>query len=254
MQKVSSVFNHKKDILNIYLTAGYPHLESTIEIIQKLDAANVDLIEVGIPYSDPLADGETIQKSSEQALKNGMKLHILFDQLASLKGKISTPLILMGYYNQMLQYGPEKFLKQASASGVSAMIIPDLPMPIYEKEYKTMFEKYGIEISFLITPFTSEERIKKADELSTAFVYMVSQTSITGNANQISEQQLDYFNRIKGMTLKSPRLIGFGIYDKATFDTACKYSDGAIIGSAFIRSLAKDGVDGAVEEFGGIKG
>jgi tryptophan synthase alpha chain len=238
--KVSEVFNHKKNILNIYITAGFPTLGSTITLIEKLDALDVDLIEVGIPYSDPLADGTTIQQSSELALKNGMNLALLFEQIASLKDKINTPLILMGYYNQMLQFGPEKFLQAAQNAGVSAFIIPDLPMPIYEKEYKDLFQKYNIEISFLITPFTSDARIIKAAELSTAFVYMVSQTSITGNANDISEEQIQYFERINAMNLATPRLIGFGIHDKATFDNACEHSSGAIIGSALIRALKAD--------------
>jgi tryptophan synthase alpha chain len=249
MNKVSDVFKSKKDILNIYITAGYPKLESTIDLIKKLDEQNVDIIEVGVPYSDPLADGTTIQKSSEAALKNGMKLHILFDQLNSLKDTIKTPLIMMGYFNQMLQFGPEKYLHKANEAGVSAMIIPDLPMSIYERDFKALFEKYGIEMCFLITPFTSDERIKKADELSTGFIYVVSQTSITGKVSDIQKEQINYFNRIKEMNLNAPKLIGFGIHDKQTFATACEHSEGAIIGSAFIRALDENDVLGSAQKF-----
>ncbi len=253
MNKVSSVFGNHKKILNVYITAGYPQLESTIDLITKLDNAGIDLIEVGMPYSDPLADGTTIQQSSEIALKNGINLLILFDQLKSIKGKISCPLILMGYYNQLLQYGVEPFIVSALEAGVAALIIPDLPMDIYEGEYKKMFETYGMEISFLITPFTTEERIKTADALSSAFVYVVSQTSITGNTSEVQDYQIQYFERIKAMKLKSPRLIGFGIHDKASFDIACNYSDGAIIGSAFIRSLASMDIDATVGRFMALK-
>jgi tryptophan synthase alpha chain len=247
---IRSIFKDKKDILNIYITAGFPRLDSTTTLIMELDKAGVDLIEVGVPYSDPLADGVTIQKSSEQALRNGMKLHLLFEQLASIKGKISSPLIMMGYYNQMLQFGPEDYLKHCKESGVSGLIIPDIPMNVYEHTYKSLFEKYGIEMSFLITPFTSDERIQQADKLSSGFIYMVSQTSITGKTGEISEEQIAYFQRINNMNLSTPRLIGFGIHDKKTFDTACQYSQGGIIGSAFIRSLFdQEDVSGAAEKF-----
>ncbi len=249
MNKISSVFTNTNNILNIYITAGYPHLDSTAELILKLDNAGTDIIEVGMPYSDPLADGPTIQFSSAMALKNGLTLPILFDQLKSVKGKINCPLILMGYYNQLLQYGVESFLKSAVDAGVHALIVPDLPMDIYETEYKKMFEDYGMEISFLITPFTSDERIKKANALSSAFVYMVSQTSITGNTTSIQDNQIQYFKRIQAMELSTPRLIGFGIHDKASFDIACAYSNGAIIGSAFIRALASMGLQDAVDAF-----
>jgi tryptophan synthase alpha chain len=250
MKSINSIFKDKSNILNIYITAGFPTLNSTVDLIKELDQAGVDLIEVGVPYSDPLADGTTIQQSSEHALKNGMKLHILFDQLKSIKDDVKCPLIMMGYFNQMLQFGPEKYLQNCVESGVSGLIIPDIPMPVYESEYKAMFEKYGIEMCFLITPFTSEERIRKADELSTGFIYVVSQTSITGNTGKISDEQIAYFNRINEMQLKTPKLIGFGIHNKETFDLACKYSQGGIIGSAFIRSLfGKEEVNGAATAF-----
>jgi tryptophan synthase alpha chain len=253
MNKVSSIFAHHRNILNVYITAGYPALESTVALITALDKAGADIIEVGMPYSDPLADGATIQQSSEVALKNGMTLPILFGQLKTLKGTIDCPLMLMGYYNQLLQYGVDSFLLSCVDAGIGALIIPDLPMDIYESDYKEMFERHGIEISFLITPFTSEERIKKANDLSSAFIYMVSQTSITGNASVINDQQIKYFERINLMDLSTPRLIGFGIHDKASYDTACLYSNGAIIGSAFIRALGTMSAEHAIQKIVGLK-
>jgi tryptophan synthase alpha chain len=233
-----TIINKGSKVLNVYFTAGFPELNSTPTIIKELEASGVDLIEVGIPYSDPLADGPTIQMSGSKALANGMTLAILFDQLESIKREIKTPLILMGYYNQMLQYGEEAFLAKCQQSGVSALIIPDIPMYTYEEQYKPLFEKYGIGMCFLITPATSDERIRQADELSCGFVYVISQTSITGATGPISDTQIAYFNRLKAMNLQSPILIGFGIHDKTTFDTACAHAQGAIVGSSFIRSLA----------------
>ena len=224
--------------LNVYFTAGYPTLDSIPTIISSLENAGVDLIELGMPYSDPLADGETIQNSSKIALDNGLNLKILFEQIEAARKSTSIPIIMMGYLNQVLQYGVEDFLKLASDNGVSGMIIPDLPMDIYEKEYQTLFKKYNLTISFLISPMTSDERIRQADRLSSAFIYVVSQSSITGKKGDISEQQKAYFNRIQSMELNSPRLIGFGIHDHKSFETACEYSDGAIVGSAYIRALA----------------
>ncbi len=224
--------------LNVYFTAGYPTIESIPILVKSLENAGVDLIELGMPYSDPLADGVTIQNSSRIALDNGLNLKILFDQIAEARKTATIPIIMMGYFNQLLQYGVEKFLKLASDNGVDGMIIPDLPMDIYEKDYQSLFEKYNLSISFLISPMTSEERIRQADRLSSAFIYVVSQSSITGKKGEISEVQKSYFNRIDSMGLESPRLIGFGIHDNKSFETACAYSHGAIVGSAFIRALA----------------
>lgn len=249
MKKVSEVFTGNHKVLNIYITAGYPLLESTVSLITKLDKAGVDLIEVGMPYSDPLADGPTIQYSSEVALANGMNLTALFEQLSAVKGKINCPLILMGYFNQLLQYGVETFLNSAAEAGVGALIIPDLPMDVYEERYKAMFEKYNMEISFLVTPLTSDERIEKAARLSSAFLYVVSQTSITGQNSKMNEIQTNYFTKIHSMALKSNTLIGFGIHDQTTFDIACQYSHGAIIGSAFIKALAHEDEDNVIERF-----
>lgn len=229
--------NNHTDLLNIYFTAGYPNLHDTVPIIQALDNAGADLIEVGMPYSDPMADGPTIQQSGMQALQNGMTLDVLFKQLLSVKGKVSTPLILMGYFNQMMQYGEEAFLQQCQEVGVAALILPDLPPDIYEQSYRQLFEKYQLDIVFLITPQTSDARIRKIDELSHAFIYMVSSNSITGKSGGISPKQIAYFQRIHDMNLTNPRLIGFGISDHDTYRTACDYAHGAIIGSAFIRAL-----------------
>lgn len=244
MNKIQKVFtNNSQNILNIYFTAGYPKLNDTAEIIKKLENAGVDIIELGIPYSDPLADGLTIQESSSIALKNGINLNLIFDQLASLKDDCKPAIVMMGYFNQFLQFGIDKLIAKSIASGIDGFIIPDLPMIQYEQKYKTKFEEANLSISFLVTPETSTERIKLADKLTSGFLYVVAQSSITGNVNDISNEQKAYFERIQNMNLKSPKLIGFGIHDKSTFDNACQYADGAIIGSAFIRHLKQHGIE-----------
>ena len=241
MNRLVELFKRKKEgVLNVYFTAGHPTLDSTVTIIKELDRQGADIIEIGMPYSDPMADGETIQKSSAIALKNGMGLNILFDQVAEARRDVDIPLIVMGYYNQLIQYGIEDFVKKASAVGIDGMIIPDLPMAIYRDDHKSLFEKYDICHSFLITPQTSEERIRMADELSSGFIYMVSQSSITGKTADISEEQINYFERVNKLNLQNPRLIGFGIHDKLTKERAFKYANGAIIGSAFIRAVANE--------------
>lgn len=226
------------EALNVYFTAGYPTLDSIPTLIASLEEAGVDLIELGMPYSDPLADGTTIQNSSRIALDNGLNLKVLFEHIGRARKNSSIPIILMGYFNQLLQFGVEDFLKLASERGVDGLIIPDLPMDIYERDYLHLFEKYDLSIAFLISPMTSDERIRQADRLSSAFIYVVSQSSITGKKGDISDQQKAYFERITNMGLKSPRLIGFGIHDHQSFKTACRHSDGAIVGSAYIRALA----------------
>jgi len=249
--RLKELFARKdKNVLNVYFTAGYPELNDTAQIINQLDVAQVDLVEVGIPYSDPLADGETIQNSGSQALANGMTLQILFDQVKEARRTSDIPIVLMGYYNQMLQFGPDKFLQHCVDAGVDGLIIPDLPMSIYERDYQQLFSERGIMMTFLITPETSDERILQADRLSGGFIYVVSKSSITGSASDISDAQTAYFNRIDALGLKAPKLIGFGIHDKATYNTACTYSNGAIIGSAFIRALKKPGtIDEKVSQF-----
>lgn len=244
MNSIQQIFQKKdKNLLSIYFTSGYPKLNDTAKVITALEKSNVDFIEVGLPYSDPLADGPTIQESSQKALKNGINLDVIFEQLLSIKNTNKTPLILMGYLNQILKYGEEKFCKKVVECGIDTLILPDLPMIEYENHYKKLFEKYGLTNVFLITPHTSEERIKKIDSYTKAFIYVVASASITGAKGDISNNQITYFERIKAMNLKSKLIIGFGISDKKTFTTACKYANGTIIGSAFIKDLAKNGID-----------
>lgn len=240
--RLDQLFEQRKEnILNIYFTAGYPRLADTAKIILELDRAGVDLIEVGMPYSDPLADGPTIQQSGQAALKNGMTLPILFEQLEAVRPKTEIPLVLMGYFNQVMQYGEQKFVDRCKEVGIDGVILPDLPLFEYEAYYQYLFEAAGLHVSFLITPQTSETRIRKVDKLSKGFIYMVSNASITGAKHDITEQQLAYFQRIAAMQLRTPRLIGFGISNHETFQTACTYANGAIIGSAFIKALAQGG-------------
>jgi tryptophan synthase alpha chain len=240
MNRITTLFKNKKShILNVYFTAGYPKFSDTEGVIHALENEGVDLIELGMPYSDPLADGPTIQESGAKALENGMTVDKLFQQIQNVRKTSQIPLILMGYYNQVMQYGDTLFFQKCKEMGVDGLILPDLPLEVYEKQYKKLFADAGITISFLITPQTPEARIRKIDKLSTGFVYVVSSYAITGAKTGISEAQIDYFKRIQAMKLKNPTLIGFGISDKETFDTACQYANGAIIGSAFIKALTK---------------
>ena len=238
MNRIDRLFSEKdSDILNIYFTAGYPQRDDTERIIYALDAVGVDLIEVGMPYSDPLADGETIQQSGTQAIRNGMTVERLFDQLARVRQRTQLPLVLMGYVNQMLQYGDDRFLQRCVEVGVDGLILPDLPIFEYERDYQDRFEQLELNISFLVTPQTSEERIRKVDELTRGFIYLVSSASITGGKTGMTDAQLAYFERIRAMELEHPCLIGFGISNHESYRTACQYAQGAIIGSAFIRAL-----------------
>ncbi len=248
MNRINKLFqDKKKDILSVYFTAGFPNLNDTIAIINELEKNGVDMVEIGMPFSDPLADGPTIQRSSELALENGMTIKLLFEQLKNLNSTV--PLVLMGYLNPVMQYGVEQFCKDASSLGISGVIIPDLPLQEYLNEYKLIFEKYDLKNIFLITPQTSEKRIRLIDEHSNGFIYMVSSTSTTGaqlsfspsplgRAGEGSEQE-DYFKRISEMKLKNPIVIGFGIHNHQTFSKACEHSNGAIIGSAFIKAIDK---------------
>ncbi|MDT7833511.1 tryptophan synthase subunit alpha [Flavobacteriaceae bacterium S356] len=242
MNSIKKIFQEKdKNILSIYFTSGFPELNDTSKVIEGLSHGGVDFIEVGLPYSDPLADGPTIQDSSQVALKNGINLDIIFDQLLSIKESNNAPLIVMGYLNQMLKYGEERFCQKLVECGIDTVILPDLPMVEYENRYKVLFDKYGINNVFLITPQTSEERIRKIDGYTKSFIYMVASSSITGAKGDISQSQIDYFKRIKAMKLQSNLIIGFGISDRSTFSKACEYASGAIIGSAFIKFLAQNG-------------
>ena len=245
MNSIQQIFQQKnKNLLSIYFTSGFPKLNDTTKVISELSKNDVDFIEVGLPYSDPLADGPTIQDSSQIALQNGINLDVIFAQLLSIKNTNKTPLVLMGYLNQMLKYGEEKFCQKVNECGIDTVIIPDLPMIEFENHYQQLFDKYGINNVFLITPHTSEERIKKIDSYTKSFIYVVANASITGAKGEISQQQIDYFNRINAMQLQSNLIVGFGISDKKTFSTACNYMNGAIIGSAFIKNLGKEGVEG----------
>ena len=238
--------------LSIYFTAGFPRLHDTTKVIQELSNAKVDFIEVGLPYSDPLADGPTIQKSSQEALQNGINLDIVFDQLLQIKGTNKTPLVLMGYLNQLLKYGEEKFCQKVVDCGIDTLILPDLPMVEYENNYQSLFDSYGINNVFLITPQTTDERILKIDSYTKSFIYMVASSAITGAKGEISEEQIAYFERIKSMNLKSKLIIGFGISDHQTFSKACEFAHGAIIGSAFIEHIEKKGIDKIDEFIGSI--
>ena len=243
MKSLTNIFQEKKDLLSIFFTAGFPHLNDTARVISELSSSGVDFIEVGLPYSDPLADGPTIQESSQVALQNGMNLDIVFRQLKEVNKTNKTPLLLMGYLNQVIKYGEDKFCKACVECGIGTVILPDLPMIEFENHYQKLFKKYGLTNVFLITPHTSEERIRKIDAFTDAFIYVVASASITGAKGEISNQQKVYFERIKAMNLSSNLIVGFGISDKKTFRTACNYMDGAIIGSAFIKNLVNKGVE-----------
>jgi tryptophan synthase alpha chain len=245
MNRINDLFQHKnKNILSIYFTAGHPQLNDTVEIINKLVNSGVDMIEIGMPFSDPLADGTVIQQSSQQALINGMSIKNLFNQLQNIRQNINIPLILMGYLNPVMQYGFENFCKDAAAIGIDGFILPDLPLKEYLNEYKNIADKYNLCNIMLITPQTNDERIKEIDNASNGFIYMVSSASTTGMKTGIANEQENYFKHIASLQLKNPTIIGFGISNKATFDIACKYANGAIIGSAFVNTLNKDGVNG----------
>lgn len=241
MNRITNLFNNKRTrVLNVYCTAGFPEADSTREVLRSLQAAGADMIEIGMPYSDPLADGPVIQASSAKAIENGMTMRKLFDELKDFRKQIDVPVILMGYMNPVMQYGFEKFCAKAAETGIDGLILPDLPMYEFENEYGAIINKYGLKFIFLVTPETSDERIRKLDELSTGFLYAVSSSSTTGKEKDMNDQA-GYFKKLQDMKLKNPVLIGFGIKDKATFDAASKYSNGAIIGTAYIRALEKTG-------------
>ncbi|MEP7257077.1 MAG: tryptophan synthase subunit alpha [Flavitalea sp.] len=241
MNRIDELFARKKSgALNVYCTAGYPELSSTLAVMSALQEYGADLIEIGMPYSDPLADGPVIQESGSIAIHNGMTISLLFGQLKDFRKTIHVPVILMGYMNPLLQYGFERFCADASAVGIDGLILPDLPIYEFESEYGEIIQRYNLNFIFLVTPETTEARIRKLDALSSGFLYAVSSSSTTGNEKNM-DHQLGYFKKLKDMHLANPVLIGFGIKDKATFDTACKYANGAIIGSAYIRALSGKG-------------
>ncbi len=247
MNRINQKLQDNKKLLSIYFTAGYPALNDTVKIIQDLEKNGVDMIEIGLPFSDPLADGPTILASSTQALKNGMNTALLFEQLKEIRETVSIPLIVMGYFNPMLQYGVEAFCKKCQEIGIDGIIMPDLPLDVYQDKYEHIFKASGLANIFLITPQTSDVRIQQIDAASNAFIYMVSSASVTGSQDGFGNSQEDYFNRIANMNLKNPQIVGFGISNSETFKQATKKAKGAIIGSAFIKHLKYKGVNDIAE-------
>ncbi|MGI8951046.1 MAG: tryptophan synthase subunit alpha [Chitinophagaceae bacterium] len=254
MSRINDLFQHKRqNILSVYCTAGYPQLNSTLILMKALQHNGADMIELGMPYSDPLADGPVIQASNAIALENGMTISKLFEQLKDFRnfllGVGGIPVLLMGYMNPILQYGFEKFCSAAASVGIDGLILPDLPAYEFETEYGAIIKKYGLDFSFLVTPETSEERIKKLDELSSGFLYAVSSSSTTGKNKDFSEVE-KYLQRLKNMQLKNPVLVGFGIKDKQNFESVCKYANGAIIATAYIKALENsDNIEQTTKQF-----
>lgn len=241
MNRIDRLFGEKRNgILSVYFTAGYPQLDDTPKVIKALENRGVDLIEIGVPFSDPMADGPVIQASGARALDNGMSVKHLFGQLADIREEVSIPLVLMGYINPIIQFGFENYCAEAVKCGVDGLIIPDLPFAEYMESFKPMAEKHGLHIIMLITPETSEERIRLIDAHTSGFIYMVSTASVTGAKNSFGDESLAYFRRVNAMRLRNPRLIGFGISNKETFDAACREASGAIIGSKFISLLGSE--------------
>jgi tryptophan synthase alpha chain len=239
LNRIQQLFKQKPSgILSVFMTAGFPQLNDTQTIIEQLQSCGVDMVEVGMPFSDPLADGLTIQQSSQQALQNGMNIDLLFEQLKNIRTSVQIPLLLMGYYNPVLQYGIERFCEQCQAVGIDGLILPDLPLLEYETHCQNIFGRYGLSNIFLVTPQTSIERIHQIDMLSNGFIYAVSSSGITGNTDNFDDTQISYFKKLKTLQLQNPIVVGFGIHNKNTFDTVCQHLNGAIVGSAFIRSIA----------------
>lgn len=251
MNRLEKLFQNKKDhILSVYFSAGHPNLKDTADIIKHLDHSGADIVEVGIPFSDPVADGPVIQQSSLKALNNGINLELIFTQLTEIRKHTEIPIVLMGYLNPVLQYGIEKFCEKCGDIGIDGTILPDLPPDLYQEKYEAVFKENNMSNVLLVPPQTSDERIKELDSLSTGFLYIVAASSTTGAKQGFEEYQIEYFNRLKSLNLQSPKLIGFGISDNASFTEACKYANGAIIGSAFIKALEEDGeLKNKIEKF-----
>ena len=250
MNRIDQLFQHKKEhILSVYFTAGYPALNDTVTVIKALEKEGVELIEIGVPFSDPMADGPVIQASGAKALQNGMSVKTLFTQLAAIRSSVSIPLVLMGYLNPVMQFGFDRYCEEAVRCGIDGLIIPDLPFAEYMESYKPIADRYGLHMIMLITPETSEERIRLIDRYTSGFIYMVSSASVTGAKSAFSDVNIDYFRRVNAMQLKNPRLIGFGISNRETFDAACREASGAIIGSKFISLLeSEDSIEVAAKK------
>jgi len=242
LQEIGLSDRREDKVLSIYFTAGYPNLNDTVAIIEKLESSGVAMIEIGMPFSDPLADGPTIQESSTKALQNGMTTEILFSQLQNIRETVSIPLLIMGYFNPILQYGVEEFCKKCTEIGIDGLIIPDLPVDVYHENYESIFKKYNLVNVFLITPQTSKKRVEFIDSISEGFIYMVSSASTTGAKNTFGKHQEEYFYRIAEMDLKTPKIVGFGISNKETFNQATRSTEGAIIGSAFVKFLSENSI------------
>jgi tryptophan synthase alpha chain len=253
MNRIDQLFQVKKEkVLSIYFTAGHPELNDTVPIIKALEKSGVDMVEIGMPFSDPMADGPVIQQSSQKALTNGMSLKLLFEQLKNIRLQVKIPLLLMGYLNPVLQYGIENFCKKCREVGIDGVILPDLPLEEFAEIYQPVFEKNGLHNIFLVSPQTGEERLRKFDNYSKGFIYIVSSYSTTGSGKGL-EQSQPYFERIKTSQLKNHKMIGFGIKDRETFKNACQYANGAIIGTAFVKALEAEGtIESKVENF--VKG
>jgi len=248
MNRIQQKLTEGRKLLSIYFTAGYPKLEDTVSILQELEKNGVDMVEIGLPFSDPLADGPTIQASSSHALQNGMTTKVLFEQLKDIRKTVSIPVLLMGYFNPVLQYGVEAFCNKCSEIGIDGLIIPDLPLAEYNTHYKSIFEKYKLINIFLITPQTSEERIREIDNASKGFIYMVSSAGVTGSQKGFGQDQQEYFKKIDSLSLTNPQIVGFGINNSETFKQATQKTNGAIIGSAFIKMLSEKGIEG-IQDF-----
>ena len=253
MNRINQKIQDEKKLLSIYFTAGFPKLNDTVTIIQELEKNGVDMIEIGLPFSDPLADGPTIQESSTISIENGMKTTLLFEQLKDIRKSVQIPLIIMGYFNPMMQFGMEKFCQKCAEVGIDGLIIPDLPLHVYETEYKAIFEKYNLKNIFLITPQTSNKRIQQIDSISDSFIYMVSSAAVTGSQSGFGSEQMDYFKGIADLNLKNQQIVGFGIKDKTTFNQATEFQKGAIIGSAFISFLKNKPISNIKEFINKIK-
>ena len=257
MNRIDKLFKEKEgNILSVYFTAGYPQLDSTVKVITALESAGADMIEIGMPFSDPMADGPVIQQSNQKALQNGMSLKLLFRQLQSIREDVKIPLILMGYINPVIQFGIENFCKACLETGIDGVILPDLPPQIYMEEYLPLFNRYGLYNILLISPQSPIDRICSIDKISKGFIYMVSTSSVTGSKGNFSEDQMSYFKRVKELNLENPCLIGFGISDRETFNNTGKYARGGIVGSAFVKILGKNGyLDENINEFiNGLRG